>query len=561
MSGAGYLETASAFIGESFNKLTSALSPTVSAQKVSDDSLAPQSNELVCVDGDADVDSGSCAGPGFTLPSGKSVVIKFRAVIDTPPPFLTQVTNQGTVSGSNFASPVLTDDPDIAGAANPTLTLVDSTTITVSSSQNPSITGQSVTFTATLAGAPVHATGDPSGTVEFFDGATSLGTATVAAGAANDNTGTATITLSNLSAATHTITADYTVGGGGYNPNDTSNSVSQIVSNTAVWDGSTSTAWADGTNWTTNGAPSLAANDVSIPTGAIPNNPIINDTDKTVNNLTLAAGRTLTVNSARTLNINGTLTMNGGNILGGAAGTVAIGSGGSVVRTSGSIETNLAKTYVSASSRTFEVGTTNGYSPATVNVTAGTFPLSFTVRANQGGHPNIVTANKLQRYFTVSPSGGAPTASLTFNYFQTDVVGTETNYKVVRVTGGTPTVLPNNVPSVDIDTANNTFSVNGISTFSDWTMAELAPTSAAVNIGGRIVNANGVAVANAQISLIDSDGNVRTARTNPFGYYRFTGIAVGSTYTINVRHKFYEFAPRVMFVEEDTETLDFTANP
>ena len=57
-----------------------------------------------------------------TLPAGKSITVIFDAVIANPvPPDATQVSNQGTVSGSNFAN-VLTNDPDAAGANNPTVT-------------------------------------------------------------------------------------------------------------------------------------------------------------------------------------------------------------------------------------------------------------------------------------------------------------------------------------------------------------------------------------------------------------------------------------------------------
>jgi large repetitive protein len=58
-----------------------------------------------------------------TLPAGQSITITFNVTINDP--FLggTQVSNQGTVSGSNF-SDVLTDDPDFPGAADPTVTPV-----------------------------------------------------------------------------------------------------------------------------------------------------------------------------------------------------------------------------------------------------------------------------------------------------------------------------------------------------------------------------------------------------------------------------------------------------
>jgi uncharacterized repeat protein (TIGR01451 family) len=72
---------------------------------------------------------------------------------------------------------------------------------TVSSSQNPSAVGQSVTFTATVS--PVSpATGVPMGTVTFLDKGSSIGKATL-------NNGVATFSTSNLAAGNHTIAAGY----------------------------------------------------------------------------------------------------------------------------------------------------------------------------------------------------------------------------------------------------------------------------------------------------------------------------------------------------------------
>ncbi|MEP6919708.1 MAG: Ig-like domain-containing protein [bacterium] len=57
-----------------------------------------------------------------TLQPGKTVTITFSVTVNNPlPPGTTTVSNQGTVSGSNFSS-VLTDDPDVAGTNNPTVT-------------------------------------------------------------------------------------------------------------------------------------------------------------------------------------------------------------------------------------------------------------------------------------------------------------------------------------------------------------------------------------------------------------------------------------------------------
>ncbi|HXC70501.1 MAG TPA: Calx-beta domain-containing protein, partial [Pyrinomonadaceae bacterium] len=60
-----------------------------------------------------------------TLPAGESVTITFHATVNNPfTGSMAQVSNQGTVSGTNFAD-VLTDDPDVGGAADPTVTPID----------------------------------------------------------------------------------------------------------------------------------------------------------------------------------------------------------------------------------------------------------------------------------------------------------------------------------------------------------------------------------------------------------------------------------------------------
>src|SRR5208283_3102892 len=51
------------------------------------------------------------------------------------------------------------------------------TTTTLTSSTNPSLFGQSVTFTATVA--PSSGSGTPTGSVTFYDGSTALGTVTL----------------------------------------------------------------------------------------------------------------------------------------------------------------------------------------------------------------------------------------------------------------------------------------------------------------------------------------------------------------------------------------------
>ncbi len=86
-------------------------------------------------------------------------------------------------------------------------------TVTVTSSLNPSIFNQAVTFTAT---APAGATG----TITFLDGSTILGTGTL-------TNGQATLTTSTLTVGSHMITASY--GGDTNNGAATSAPLTQVV--------------------------------------------------------------------------------------------------------------------------------------------------------------------------------------------------------------------------------------------------------------------------------------------------------------------------------------------
>ena len=60
-----------------------------------------------------------------TLKAGKTVHIQFQVTVNSPfPSGTTQVSNQGTVTFIEPGSPVLTDDPAVAGATDPTVTLI-----------------------------------------------------------------------------------------------------------------------------------------------------------------------------------------------------------------------------------------------------------------------------------------------------------------------------------------------------------------------------------------------------------------------------------------------------
>lgn len=128
--------------------------------------------------------------------------------------------------GSHSITAQYSGDASFHGSTSSALSQVvniaaDSTTLI--SSVNPSAVTQSVTFTATVASTVSGLTAAPTGTVTFFDGATSLGSGTMSGGVA-------TLATSSLAIGTHSITAQY--GGDANFSGSTSTALSQVVTPT-----------------------------------------------------------------------------------------------------------------------------------------------------------------------------------------------------------------------------------------------------------------------------------------------------------------------------------------
>lgn len=133
---------------------------------------------------------------------------------------------------------------------------------------------------------------------------------------------------------------------------------------------------------------------------------------------------------------------------------------------------NLKKSYCATGAKTFEVGTANGYSPVDASVTAGTFPADLTVTAVQGPQPFAYPASAvLQRYWTLA--GAGLTADLTFHYLDADVpvTATEANFVIYKFNGAVYAT-----PGGTVTPASNTANITGVSSFSDWTLAEPGTT-------------------------------------------------------------------------------------
>jgi DNA/RNA endonuclease G (NUC1) len=203
------------------------------------------------------------------------------------------------------------------------------------------------------------------------------------------------------------------------------------------------------------------------------------------------------------ITINGSLVLTSGNITA-TSNTLTISSTGAVSRTSGHIIGNLQRGFPGAGSKTFDVGTANGYSPVTLNATAGTFPANVTVKATQGPQPNFPNPSKaLQRYWTLAATG--ITANLTFNYLAGDVPGTanENNFVIFKYDG---TLTQ---PGGTVSAATHTATINGVTSFSDWTCAE--PLGGPVPNCPTPLSTNQGTATSEGVSAIDADGTVTSA--------------------------------------------------
>ncbi|MBZ5552579.1 MAG: Ig-like domain repeat protein, partial [Acidobacteriia bacterium] len=229
------------------------------------------------------------------------------------------------------------------------------TTTALTSSLNPSNSGQSVTFTATVS---TTATGTPTGSVTFNDGATALGTGTLTAGVA-------TFSTSILTAATHSITAVY--GGDATFAPSTSTGVSQVVNKNT-----TTTALTSSLN------PSNVGDAVTL---------------------------TATVTSGGTGTITGTVTFNDGAT---ALGTGTVTAGVATFATSALTAGTHSITAVYGGDAAFSTSTSTAVSQV-MNKNASTTALTSSLNPSNVGQSVTLTA-------TVSSTAtGTPSGTVTFN--------------------------------------------------------------------------------------------------------------------------------------------------
>jgi len=197
--------------------------------------------------------------PATGTPTGQVTFTQGNTVLAQAP-----VNSSGQVSfststlavGSDTITAAYASDSLFAASSGSTVQTVQSnfaTTTTVTSSPNPSVFGQSVTFTATV----TSSGGVPVGTVTFSEGSTVL-----ASNVAVDGSGHAAFNTSSLAVGSHTITASFT-GNATWGNSSGSDSASPQVVNKA---GTTTTV-------SSSGNPSVFSQSVTFTAAVTANSP------------------------------------------------------------------------------------------------------------------------------------------------------------------------------------------------------------------------------------------------------------------------------------------------
>ncbi|HQU85544.1 MAG TPA: carboxypeptidase regulatory-like domain-containing protein [Pyrinomonadaceae bacterium] len=201
--------------------------------------------------------------------------------------------------------------------------------------------------------------------------------------------------------------------------------------------------------------------------------------------------------------------------------------------------------------------------PALQDVTAGRRYDAYTYTASTSGCMTITLAttnNNLGNniYLAVYGNAGYVPTAITSNYLADWGV----------TTAGLVTVSFNATAGQQFTIVVHEIAVGG-GTGANYTLTTRGPifgacavaTAASVTIAGRVSDASGNAVRNAQIVLSGANGTNYSVKTNSFGYYTIENVSAGATYTAAVKAKGLTFSQQTVNVNESIDGLNFTAEP
>lgn len=259
------------------------------------------------------------------------------------------------------------------------------------------------------------------------------------------------------------------------------------------------------------------------------------------------------------------------------ANTLNIGCAGDVANAGplAFILGNLRREICGAGFVIFDVGTpTNGaarskggrnspegvpgeFSPVTVFVNSVNGPSALQIRAVDTWLPGLGQTSSLSRHWEVTETGDV-NVDMTFNYLDEDVYGNESSYQMFRYSGSSTLPQPGSVTTI-----MNFATATGVTEFSAWGAGVLAPTAASVDVGGRVLTADGRPIRNVEVA-INGEGisGPRFVYTGNLGYYNFNDLPMGN-YVLTVNSKRYTFhnPVRLVNVNDNLFGEDFIAQP
>ena len=232
-----------------------------------------------------------------------------------------------------------------------------------------------------------------------------------------------------------------------------SHSIAQPCSPGNTWLGITND-WFIPANWCNGTVPTSTA-DVSVP-GGTPNQPVINAAGAACHTITIASGGTLTINGTNTLSVSGDWTNNGS--FNANNSTVSFTANTAVTQTLAGNTTfyNLSKPNANSTLSFANTITTiaNNLSVSGGSMSGGTSTIIFT------GNPASLQGNSTKDFYNLEISTGA---------VLTQTAGTNVNISSSYKNNGT--FIQNNNRTITFQTASQTFSGSGASTFGNVTVS------------------------------------------------------------------------------------------
>ncbi len=224
----------------------------------------------------------------------------------------------------------------------------------------------------------------------------------------------------------------------------------------------------------------------------------------------------------------------------------------------------------------FEFGSANNWSAPTGVGTSVSVPLGpVTVEFADVGQSGTTTAAAIDPF-----SAGSPPANFTFGGLLPafEVSSTAAYTAPITICVQAPNIddpvvfsqlalfhVENGVPvdrTISRDFPTRTISAQ-VTSLSPFVVGSYnGPTAASVSVGGRVMSSTGAGVPRAELTISDpATGEVRSAISSSFGYYRFEGVEAGRSYVLRVRAKGLQFLPdtRVVNVTDNIADVDFTA--